>query len=320
MTRISNLATSKLIQSTIMRTQERIADRQLQISTLQKSQDYGGVANESSRLVTLESSRRRVDQFLAEGANVQLRMQTMLNSIDALKTTLSDVKGMVREVLDDGTVPNGIDKDEFANVKMAEIEDYLNVKVAGRYLFAGSLTETKPVDIVSPNDFETDAPDFNDGITTFETAAEPSFYYQGDDTKIKARINEGLEIQYGATAADPAFEQLIRAVRIIRTVDPATDADAPEKFQEALDLCNAALESMEALELNIGTKLEQTDRTSKLLKDSKNFLNGVISDLESADTFTAVAELTQEQTMLEASYNTLVRLSSLTMTKFLTGG
>jgi flagellar hook-associated protein 3 FlgL len=309
MTRISNLASSKLIQSTIMRTQERIVDRQLQISTLQKSQDYGGIANESSRLVSLEGSRRRIDQFLAEGANVQLRMDTMLNSINALKSTLSDIKGMVSEVLDDGTIPNGIDKNEFADVKISEIEDYLNVKVAGRYLFAGSATATKPV---NPGDMTTE-PDF-DG--SFNTAAEPSFYYQGDDTRVKARIGEGLEIQYGVTAAEPAFEKMIRAVRIIRSVDPETDPNAQAKYLEALDLCNQALEGMEGVELNIGTKLEQADRTSKLLKDSKNFMDGVISDLESADTFTAVAELTQEQTMLEASYNTLVKLSNLSMVKF----
>jgi flagellin-like hook-associated protein FlgL len=46
-------------------------------------------------------------------------------------------------------------------------------------------------------------------------------------------------------------------------------------------------------------------------------MDGVVSDLESADTTTAVAELTQDQTMLEASYNVLVRLSNLTLTKYL---
>ena len=96
-TRVSNLASNKLIQSTILRTQDRIADRQLQISTLQKSQDYAGIADESNRLVTLEASKRRVDQYLTEGTNVKLRMQTMLNSIDSLKTTLKDIQGMARD-------------------------------------------------------------------------------------------------------------------------------------------------------------------------------------------------------------------------------
>jgi flagellar hook-associated protein 3 FlgL len=314
-TRIANLANNKLIQSVIAQTQSRITDRQLQISTLQKSQDYAGISSESNRLVTLEASRRRVDQFLQEGAFVKLRMDTMLNSVDALKKTLSDVKGFINEVLEDGALPNGVDKDEFANVKISEIQDYLNVKVAGRYLFAGSLTETKPVDI-DPIDVATEP--FDPPATATTTVAEPSFYYEGDDTKVKARINEGLEIQYGITAAEPGFEKLIRAVRIIRSVPlDGTGVNVTQKYQHARDLVNEALEDMQSTELNIGTKVEQLHRTGLQLKDTKSFLSGAVSDLESADTFEAVAELTQDQTMLEASYNTLVRLSNLSMIKFL---
>jgi hypothetical protein len=119
-TRVSNLASNKLVQSTILRTQDRILDRQLQISTLQKSQDYAGIADETNRLVTMEASRRKVEQFMTEGTNVKLRMDTMLNSLDSLKTTLKDVEGLVRDLLDDGTLPDGIDKDEFCNVKLAD--------------------------------------------------------------------------------------------------------------------------------------------------------------------------------------------------------
>ena len=308
-TRVSNLASNKLVQSTILRTQDRILDRQLQISTLQKSQDYAGIADETNRLVTMEASRRKVEQYITEGSNVKLRMDTMLNSLDSLKKTLGDVQGMIGDVLDDGTLDAGVDKDEFAAIKTSEIEDFLNVKVAGRFLFSGSLTETKPVE---PGDMT--APPVYDG--SYNTVAEPSFYYQGDETKLKARLNEGLEVQYGVTADNPAFEKMIRAVRILRST-PLTDPNIKQKMQEAANLCNEAKKGIEAVELNVGTKMEQLGRTQTTLKTSKDFMDGVVSDLESADTTTAVAELTQDQTMLEASYNVLVRLSQLTLTKYL---
>jgi flagellar hook-associated protein 3 FlgL len=311
-TRVSNLASNKLIQSTILRTQDRILDRQLQISTLQKSQNYAGIADETNRLVTMEASRRKVEQYMSESSNVKLRMDTMLNSMDSLKTTMKDVEGLVRDLLDDGTLADGIDKDDFAAVKIAEIEDFLNVRVAGRYLFSGSLTETKPV---SPGDLTT-APANTATPPAFSTVAEPSFYYEGDQTKLKARLNEGLEVQYGVTADEPAFEKLIRTVRILRST-PLTDPDIRTKMQEAANLITEAKENMEALKLNVGTKMEQLGRTLDTLKTSKNFMDGIVSDLESADTTTAVAELTQDQTMLEASYNVLVRLSQLTLTKYL---
>jgi flagellar hook-associated protein 3 FlgL len=185
----------------------------------------------------------------------------------------------------------------------------LNVNVGGRFLFAGSLTSTKPV---ADADYST-APTYSG---TFTTVAEPSFYYQGNDTKLSARLNEGLDVQYGVTANDPAFEKLIRAVRIVRST-ATNDPDIIAKFSEAARLLNDAQDGLKSVELNIGTKIEQSGRTEQTLKTTKAFLEGTISDFESADTFTAVAELTQDQTMLEASYNVLVRLSNLSLNNFL---
>ena len=308
-TRVANLASNRLVNSLIQNTQNRIADRQLQISTLQKSQDYAGIAGDSSRLVTLEASRRRIDQFTNDNTFVELRMNTILNSIDALKNSLGDVRGLVRDILDDGALPDGIDKDDISNIKISEIQDFLNVKINGRFLFAGSKTDTQPV---SPGTLST-APTF-DGSN--ETSPEPTFFYQGDDTQVSARINEGVVLDYGLNAADAGFEKLIRAVRIIRSTD-LTDANADAKFQHALNLINESEDRLQALELSTGVKVQQLGTTNKNHEETRNFINGIISDLESADTFEAVAELTQDQTMLEASYNVVVRLSSLTLTNFL---
>ena len=311
-TRVSNLSSNKLVQSTILQTQSRILDSQLQISTLQKSQNYAGLADVASQLVTTEASRRKINQYMTEGTNVKLRMDTMLNSIDSLKKTLGDIQGMTRDIASAGTVPNGVDKDSFANVKMSEIADFLNVSVAGRFLFSGSASNTKPV---VPGDITT-APANTSTLPAFTTAQEPSFYYKGDDTKVKARLNDGLDIQYGVTANDPAFEKMVRAVRILRST-PLTDPDIKAKMQEASDLCGQALTGLQSMELNIGTKEEQLGKTTTTLKNSKNFMDGIVSDLEMSDTTTAVAQLTQDQTQLEASYNVVVKLSDLSLTKFL---
>ena len=151
-----------------------------------------------------------------------------------------------------------------------------------------------------------------------DTRPEPSYYYQGDDTTLKARIDEGVTLNYGVTAAQPAFEKIFRAMRIVRSLDiSGADPDYIAKATHALDLMRQGEDQLEDLELTVGTRLEQLQSTNLQNKNTRDFFDGVIVDLESADTFTAVAELTQDQTVLEASYNTLVRLSSLTLTNFL---
>ena len=314
MTRIADLSQNKIVTSLILDTQNRLADKQAQISSNQKSQDYAGISSDSMQLVSLETSERRMQQYLTDNVYVDLRLNGTLNSIDSLKHSVTDIRGILRSLMVDGKLAAGIDKDTISDVKTQEIEDFLNTTINGRYLFSGSKTNTRPVDtgnMATPPAYD----------AAFNTKAESSFYYKGDDTIIKARIDEGVVMEYGVTAADSGFEKLIRSIRILRstdiTGDPPNDADYMKKVEHSLNLLNQADSEIQALEMNIGTRIQQLETTNKNITISQNFARGLIADIEGVDTFQAVAELTQDQTMLEASYSTMVRLSNLTLTKFL---
>jgi len=314
MTRIADLSQNKIVTSLILDTQNRLADKQAQISSNQKSQDYAGISSDSMQLVSLETSERRMEQYLTDNVYVDLRLNGTLNSIDSLKHSITDIRGILRSLMVDGKLAAGVDKDTISDVKTQEIEDFLNTTINGRYLFSGSKTNTRPVETGNM----TTAPAYD---ATFNTKAESSFYYKGDDTIIKARIDEGVVMEYGVTAADSGFEKLIRSIRILRstniTGDPPNDADYMKKVEHSLNLLNQADSEIQALEMNIGTRIQQLETTNKNITISQNFARGLIADIEGVDTFQAVAELTQDQTMLEASYSTMVRLSNLTLTKFL---
>ena len=308
--RVTNLSSSRLINSLILKSQDRINEQQIRLTTQQKSQDYLGIGDDASRLLTVESSLRRIDQFVKNNAFIDMRMETMLNSMDAVGDILTEVRTLVRDVLEDGTL-DGIDKNDFTEIKMDQLESFLNVKMNGRFLFSGTKTDTQPV---NAGDLA-DAPTFDaDGVTT---TAEPSFFYQGDDNQVKARIDEGVTLEYGVKANDEGFEKLIRAIRLVKSTD-LSDANVIGKFQHALNLLNESADNITALELNTGVKFQQLASTTRSLKDTKSILDGVVDEIERADTFEAVSILNQVQTQLEASYATAVRVSSLSLTRFLT--
>ena len=308
--RVTNLSSQKLIGSLILKSQDRINEAQVKLATQQKSQDYLGIAEDAKRLVTVESSVRRIEQFEQDNKFVKMRMQSMMHSMDGLSDIISDVKALLREILDDGNLPPGMDKDEIAELKMDEISMFLNTKINGRFLFAGTKTDTKPIqegNLAS-------APTFNaDGVTT---TAEPAFYYKGDDGQVKARIDEGVELEYGINANDSGFEKLIRSLRIIKSTS-LTDANANGKFLHTLDLINQASDEITAVELKTGIRFKQLDNVNNNLENTKAVLQGVVTDIERADTFETVAELNQVQTQLEASYTTAVRVSNLSLANFL---
>lgn len=308
--RVTNLSSSRLINSLILKSQNRINEQQIRLTTQQKSQDYLGIGDDASRLLTVESSLRRIDQFVKNNAFIDMRMETMLNSMDAVGDILKEVRTLVRDVLEDGTL-EGIDKNDFTEIKMDQLEGFLNVKMNGRFLFSGTKTDTQPV---NAGDLA-DAPTFDaDGVTT---TAEPSFFYQGDDNQVKARIDEGVTLEYGVKANNEGFEKLIRAIRLVKSTD-LSDANVIGKFQHALNLLNESADKIGAVELNTGVKFQQLASTTRSLKDTKSILDGVVDEIERADTFEAVSILNQVQTQLEASYVTAVRVSSLSLTKFLT--
>ena len=228
--RVTNLSSSRLINSLILKSQDRINEQQIRLTTQQKSQDYLGIGDDASRLLTVESSLRRIDQFIKDNAFIDMRMETMLNSMDAVGDILTEVRTLVRDVLEDGEL-GGIDKNDFTEIKMDQLEGFLNVKMNGRFLFSGTKTDTQPV---NAGDLA-DAPTFDaDGVTT---TAEPSFFYQGDDNQVKARIDEGVTLEYGVKANDEGFEKLIRAIRLVKSTD-LSDANVLGKFQHALNLLN----------------------------------------------------------------------------------
>tara|TARA_B100001146_G_scaffold47107_1_gene40655 strand:+ start:117 stop:1055 length:939 start_codon:yes stop_codon:yes gene_type:complete len=308
--RVTNLSSSRLINSLILKSQERINEQQIRLTTQQKSQNYLGIGDDASRLLTVESSLRRIDQFVKDNAFIDMRMETMLNSMDAVGDILKEVRTLVRDVLEDGTL-EGIDKNDFTEIKMDQLESFLNVKMNGRFLFSGTKTDTQPV---NAGDLA-DAPTFDaDGVTT---TAEPSFFYQGDDNQVKARIDEGVTLEYGVKANNEGFEKLIRAIRLVKSTD-LTDANVLGKFQHALNLLNESADKIAAVELNTGVKFQQLASTTRSLKDTKSILDGVVDEIERADTFEAVSILNQVQTQLEASYATAVRVSSLSLVNFLT--
>src|SRR3546814_8053110 len=92
----------------------------------------------------------------------------------------------------------------FSATFLAEIESLLNTQHEDRYLFAGSQTNTRAVDL-------------SDAAYTPQAGLPGTFtadldYYQGDTLQLSVRSAETFETTYGITADEPAFEELLRAL------------------------------------------------------------------------------------------------------------
>jgi flagellar hook-associated protein 3 FlgL len=306
MTRISNIAQHNLTISQIFETQSRLQRAQIQLSTGMKSQNYSGIANDSQRLVNLESSRALSDQFVTNNRIVTLRLQTMELSVSNIFEAASKLKTILVNGL------NGSNASEFslnleADNLLQEVAKQLNVKIGDRFLFAGTITDTAPVDLTAAG--------YGAPPTSYPSNADTG-YFQGDGTRIKVRAADDFDVTYGATADEAGFEKIIRALQLAKTATTSPTIDTL-RLQEALTIVNQAINDIPNIRSRIGASLNALDKADVGHRDMLLFVEETISDIENVDIPATVARMTMDQVLLEASFLTISRLRDLSLTNFL---
>ena len=89
MTRISSLAANTLLLETIFDTQKRVLEREIQASTEKKSQDYLGIASDSRRLVNIENNVAKLNRFVSNNQQVDVRLEITEQVVEDFRTTVS---------------------------------------------------------------------------------------------------------------------------------------------------------------------------------------------------------------------------------------
>lgn len=323
MTRISDLSLHQLTLAQTLNTQARMAELQIQVSSGQKAQRYSGIANDAHRLVSLQDAHARATQYLQTNKIVDSRLTTMETNISQMFDSATQFRTLLVNALnnnnaDDLSIATAATnaKEQFANL--------LNVQVDGRYLFAGSRTDTSPVDLtgwsVPPN------------LTPPLTLPLPQYkseYYKGDGVQQTAEIDTDQTIDYGIAADEDAFEYVLRAMHYVETTGSPPDRDT---LETALALLNTALgtgspdaargapaigRDLADLRSLIGTSRKAIEQADTRHNDFTLQLEQNIGDIASVDVAQALTELSTQQTQLQASYMTLSRLSQLSLLEFL---
>ncbi len=306
MTRISNIAQHNLTISQIFETQSRLQRAQLQLSTGKRSPNYSGIANDSQRLVNLESSRARTDQFVTNNRIVTLRLQTMELSVANIFEAASKLKTILVNGL------NVSNASEFslnleADNLLQEVAKQLNIKIGDRFLFAGNITDTAPVDL--------NAAGYSAPPASYPSNADTG-YFQGDSTRVKVRAADDFDVTYGATADEAGFEKIIRALQLAKTASTSPTIDRL-RLQEALAVVNEAIADIPDIRSRIGASLNALDKADVGHSDLLIFVEETINDIENVDITATVARLAADQVLLQASFMTISRLQELSLANFL---
>lgn len=302
MSRVTNIAQHDRIVSLIMQTQSKAHDVELQVASGRKSQTYMGIARDASRLVGLEISHVRVNQYVDNNQMVDERLQLMESNVGQVVDILSEFKALLINALNQGNAAE-LDLANHSGEMMNQVATLLNADLDGRHLFSGSMTNTSPVDLGGlPGSYTVPTSD-----------GDAAGYYQGDAALLSVRAGDNLDMTYGITADALGFEQAIRAMDLVIKGAP-TDTTM---LNHALDVVTSSIENVTNTRTQIGNARSSLAEIGKSHQDFLLFAEETISDLENTDITEAITRLNETQTTLEASYMALSRLGRLSLMQYM---
>ncbi|OUS11460.1 hypothetical protein A9Q97_07235 [Rhodospirillales bacterium 47_12_T64] len=305
MIRVSSYAQNQLLQTNMGTTQAKVSDRTVQIASGKVTQEYTNISSQALELASLQRDNVRTTQFERNIQTTKTRLEIMDTNMTTMASRITNLLSDVANGLNGSNIQE-IPLDQFAISFRQEITALMNAQHEGRYLFAGSLTDTPPVDV-------------NDVAYTPQAGLPGTFtadfdYYQGDNVKLSNRIDQDATLTYGITADDPTFENILRSLAYVEYAGVNDDTTV---LQEAYDLLQTSLDGVATFRSQMGAQLSILEGSEKKHGDFKTYVQNTISGIENIDVAEATSRLAFDQVQLQASYISLTRINEITLLNYL---
>ncbi|MFD2207929.1 flagellin [Kiloniella antarctica] len=305
MIRVSSYAQNQLLQTNMGTTQAKVSDRTVQIASGKVTQQYTNISSQALELASLQRSNVRTEQFEKNIQTTKTRLEIMDSNMSTIASRITNLLSDVANGLNGSNIEE-IPFEQFAISFRQELTALMNAQHEGRYLFAGSLTDTPPVDVT-------------DAAYTPQAGLPGTFtadfdYYQGDNVTLSNRIDQDATLSYGITADAPAFEQLLRSLAY---VEYAGANDDKTVLQEAYNTLQTSLDGVSDFRSQIGAQLSVLEGSEKKHADFKTYVQNTISGIEDIDVAEATSRLAFDQVQLQASYISLTRINEITLLNYL---
>lgn len=301
MNRVATIPIQRNLSSAIQRSQQKLADTQLQLATGKKARDYAALGTETVRQI---SARGLLAKQEAQ-SNVAKLVTTTLSLYDANMNAVDTAAGELRtSILTAVGTGQSTGLQEAVEQAFHQFRASLNASEGGLPLFAGSRTDAQPFRAATLAD-------------TASMTVEEAF--TNDSIRPSAHVADGLDIQYGV-GADEIGSKMFLAFQKLAQAGPIgekpTDAQKTA-LTEAVKLLDDGLLDLRTANAENGRKQAQIETLGVRAEDRAVLLTDLIAQNEDADLAQVATDLAQQQTTLRASFSVFSQLSTLSLTDYL---
>jgi flagellar hook-associated protein 3 FlgL len=136
---------------------------------------------------------------------------------------------------------------------------------------------------------------------------------------LSVAIDNGVNLSYGIRADDPAIRTVLNAIFALAGTNLSTTTDAG--FREIASRAAADLalgsQGVTTIASNLGVKQQTLQATEDRHSNFQTAIQTQLSDIQDVDMTEAITRLTQTQTQLQASFQLLSSLKSLTLSNYI---
>ncbi len=307
MTRVSTFGNYQSALLDLMAAQISQQDAQERVSTRKNATDLTGFGRGAETLTAMKGAQNRLQGFLDTGDAVAARLQAqdlaLTQMVDAITGAREAIAGAL--AADSNTVLMLDLQGHFQS-----IQNGLNTRHQGGYLFAGANTNTPPVNVGS--------------LAELAAAPDVASVFTNDQLKPASRIAEATSVETGflADALGADVFQILRDIQAYHSGPNGPLSGKPNDTQKAF--LTAQLSRLDAVRIEVtdaasrnGSLQNRIDSVTAAHVEQMNALDALVSKRTDADMARAVTDLQLSQIAVQASAQVVSQLSQVSLLNYL---
>lgn len=306
--RVSTSMQAQYMLNQINNANARLNLSQTQVSSGKLAGDYGGYGDKTAAMEAARSAAARADAYrtATQSALDQSDLQ------DTLLSTLSDLANQLRQAVTDASAKNdGTSLMGKVQGVFDQVVQVLNTKdTSGNYLFGGDKNNTAPVTVSS--------------LASLMALPSASAAFANGSVASSVNVADGETVKVGVLASD-AGTQILQTIKDIADFDGSASGPFGGTVTGAQSaFLSGAIPSATTAAQTVNTVLAGNGEVYNRLKgamDHQDTLSSLYqsftSDIEDVDMPTAIANLNQNQTALQAALRVTSQLNQVSLLNYL---
>jgi flagellar hook-associated protein 3 FlgL len=317
MTRVSTFGDSQILINQMLQQEQNLQTAQQQVTTGYVSNNFSGIASQAETLIGSQTVAARTQQYINSNQQLDLTLQTYDASLTSLASNAQSLNNAVTSAIANNSGTGLIDT---VQNLLSQSIGQLNTQLDGQYIFGGTNTNTPPVNISTP-------------AQLIALAQPPSAAFSNNQQQAQAQVDDTTTMTYGQLASTVGQPLLQAMQQILQYNNGTLGGPSPPgpgtAFSEPLTTAQASfltglLSNLTTVTNGVngaatqnGINQQELSNVTQQNTSQLTTVNSFISDIQDVDSASAITNLNQDQTALEASYKVVGQLGQLSLVNFL---